>query len=727
MENKSNYFLRSSKKINNTIDDNDDDDDEYILSQSSSDSDEEEEESLEEEEEEEESLGEEEEESLGEEEEESLGEEEESLGEEEESLGEEESPIEKRKKSKPLTAEEIENLELDKEFFGISKDQVPNTKKYFINLDKDEKKDIIEKIKDIKKDNSEDGKPQLLKILDWETTNKNKSIILGKLNTLEGIREHSEYYKLNNWVNKITKVPFGNFIPSKITNKNSVKEIKKYLEKVKEDFDNSIYGHEKTKKQLLKILAQTISNPDEGGNIFALQGPPGIGKTELIKSGIAKALGRPYSFVSLGGAKDSSYLDGHDYTYEGSNCGRIVDILIETKTMNPIIYFDELDKVSDSSYGQEIINCLMHITDTTQNSCFNDKYFRGIDFDLSKCIMIFSFNDESCISRILRDRMKIIRVKGYKLKDKISIANKFLVPKLLKSIGIENKIIIPDEVLEFIIETYTHEGGVRKFKEILEDILREINLRRLQGNTDFIKVIGDKRKREKDRIIITKELVENDFLKEKRKIDILKINSESKIGVVNGLWANDEGIGGLIPIECSWIPSNEYLKLELTGMQGEVMKESMSVARTISWRIIPEEIKKRLNKKWKGCSENGIHIHCPDGATPKDGPSAGGAITVCLISLLIDKKVNNKIAMTGEINLKGQITAIGGLEEKIFGAIKAGAELVLCPEENKKDLEEIIEKYPNIINDNFKVEIVNNIWQILEKVLIDNNCIFNNF
>ena len=627
---------------------------------------------------------------------------------------------EDEKEKRELTPDEIENLTLDREFFQICKDDAPNVKKYFIHLEKNEKIDIIDKIKNIKNDDLliNKSKPLMMNIIDSETSNKNKSIIINKLTTLENLREHSEYFKLSTWIKKVMKVPFGKYTKSKITKENNLNEISSYLLDVKKDFDNAIYGHEDVKQQLLKILAQTISNPNEGGNVFALQGPPGVGKTELIKSGIATALGRPYSFISLGGAKDSSFLDGHDYTYEGSINGRIVDLLIDTKTMNPIIYFDELDKISETSYGNEIINCLMHITDSTQNSSFNDKYFGNIDFDLSKCIMIFSFNDENSISRILRDRMKIIRVKGYKIVDKINIAKKFLIPKLLKSIGLEkDNIEIDDNILEFIIETYTEEGGVRKFKELIEDILREINLRKLQNS--YYKHTS--------KISITKDMVENDFLKDKIKIEPIKINNEPRVGVVNGLWANTDGIGGLIPIECCWIPSNDKLKLELTGMQGDVMKESMLVARTVAWKILPDNIKKTLEAKWLKRNDYGIHIHCPDGSTPKDGPSAGGAITVCLISLLTGKPINNKIAMTGEINLKGQITAIGGLEEKLFGAIKAGVEVVLCPAENKKDLDEIREKYPLLINNKIKIEMINNIWEILDKVLLGKTEKFNTF
>ena len=631
--------------------------------------------------------------------------------------GSQNSPIKENPNYQKYTIDEKKlDIELNKEFDELYKfdSTINNTNKYFITLDLDKKKNIIEKLKEIKKDDVIDSKkPNFLKVLDCNLSSHNKSIILSKINQYENLKGNSEHYKLKTWINNVMKIPFGEYVKPSVTKDSSLTDIKKYLKDVREQLDMNIYGHETTKEQLVKILAQTITNPEEGGNVFALQGPPGVGKTALINDGIAKALNRPYTFISLGGATDSSFLEGHDYTYEGSSNGRIVDILMQSKCMNPIIYFDELDKVSETAKGEEIINILMHLTDSTQNSHFNDKYFGNINFDLSKAIMIFSFNDESKVSRILRDRMKIIKVKGYKLDDKVHITRDYVLPKLIKSIGLSDiRVSFYNEIIEFIIDNYTNEGGVRKLKEVLSDILLEINLRKLEGT----KINGNIIKNE---VNITKNILENDILRKKRKIEHILINDISKIGVVNGLWANDYGIGGLIPIECCWIPAAEKLDLELTGMQGQVMKESMSVARTVSWRILPDYIKSRITERWKNSFDYGIHIHCPDGSTPKDGPSAGGAITTCLISLLTNIPVNNKIAMTGEINLKGKITAIGGLEEKLFGAKRAGVELVLCPKENEKDLKEIMSKFPNLLNKNFNIELIENIWQVLDKVFTE--------
>jgi len=596
---------------------------------------------------------------------------------------------------------------------------------YFNKQTNEEQIKIIETLKQIRK-KDETIVPNIIKIINCDTTIKNKDVILSKLNDLDKlVPGASEYYKLRNWTNKIMKIPFGKYIHSPVDSNSSYEEISRYLNKIKTDFDIDIYGHNETKDQIIKIIAQTISNPNEGGNVFALVGPPGVGKTEIIHNGIAKALGRPYSFISLGGATDSSYLIGHNYTYEASMHGKVVDVLIQTNCMNPIIYFDELDKVSETPKGEEIINILMHLTDATQNSHFSDRYFSGIDFDLSKAIIIFSFNDAQKVSRILKDRMKLIKVDSYKTDDKVEIAQKHLIPKLFISIGVQN-IIFSEDIIRFIIDTYTNEGGVRKLKEILNDILLEINLRNLTGR-------GLNK-----HIEITKDILENDILKSKHKISYISISKYPRVGVVNGLWANSFGVGGLIPIEGSWIPSEKKLNLELTGMQGKVMKESMTVAKSVSLKILPDEVKDNLfNRK----NFTGIHIHCPDGATPKDGPSAGGAITTCLVSLLTGLKVRNDVAMTGEINLKGQITAIGGLEEKIFGAKKAGARVVICPFDNVKDLNEIMRKYskhndlfeicdtkiyPNVDrSDKIYIITVENIIEILNIALINDEIQFN--
>lgn len=231
------------------------------------------------------------------------------------------------------------------------------------------------------------------------------------------------------------------------------------------------------------MLGQWISNPGSLGSAIAIKGPPGTGKTTLVKDGISKILGREFAFIALGGAGDSSFLEGHSYAYEGSSWGKIVQIIIDSKCMNPVIYFDELDKVSDTPRGQEIIGILTHLTDTTQNSQFHDKYFSELDFDLSKCLFIFSYNDESLVNPILKDRMYRIHTKGYDTKEKIVIARDHLLPKIREQVNFkENEIIIPDDTIQYIISNQSltkGEDGVRNLKRCLEIIHTKLNLFRL--------------------------------------------------------------------------------------------------------------------------------------------------------------------------------------------------------------------------------------------------------
>jgi ATP-dependent Lon protease len=233
--------------------------------------------------------------------------------------------------------------------------------------------------------------------------------------------------------------------------------------------------------QIMQMLGQFITNPKAIGSAIAIHGPPGTGKTSLVKEGISKILNRPFAFIALGGATDSSFLEGHGYTYEGSTWGKIVQILIDSKCMNPVIYFDELDKISETPKGEEIAGILTHLTDTTQNSQFHDKYFSEIDFDLSKCLFIFSYNDETKINPILKDRMYRIQTKGYNQKQKTTISNNYLLPKIREQVKFTNEdIIIPDITIHHIIENYCNkEDGVRNLKRCLEIIYTKLNLYRL--------------------------------------------------------------------------------------------------------------------------------------------------------------------------------------------------------------------------------------------------------
>ena len=253
------------------------------------------------------------------------------------------------------------------------------------------------------------------------------------------------------------------------------------MEDAQNKLDEAIYGMEDAKIQIMQMIGQWMTNPQSIGSSIALKGPMGTGKTTLIKEGVSKILGRDFAFIPLGGATDSSFLEGHSYTYEGSTYGKIVDILIQTKSANPIIYFDELDKVSDTAKGEEIIGILTHLTDISQNTQFHDKYFSEIEFDLSKCLFIFSYNDESRINPILRDRMYVIETKGYDSSEKKIISNNYLIPTVEKLLNFEkDNIKFEEGVIEYIIEKFTkEEKGVRNLKRCIEIVFTKINLYRL--------------------------------------------------------------------------------------------------------------------------------------------------------------------------------------------------------------------------------------------------------
>ena len=308
---------------------------------------------------------------------------------------------------------------------------------------------------------------------------KSKSIAISNIDKLEEMDVSSdEYYKMNKWINGLIKIPFGKTINLPVDNTNTIQEKRDFIVNTKKTLDEAIYGHNEAKNHILQVIGKWIKNPKSQGNVLAIQGPMGNGKTTLVKQGISKAIDRPFAFIALGGASDSAFFDGHSYTYIGSHWGRVVDILIESKCMNPVIYFDELDKVSETYKGDEIIHLLTHLTDPSQNNVFQDNYFPGIELDLSKALFIFSFNEEEKVNRILKDRMYVINTKGFKTDDKLSITRDYLLPELLDTFVFEKEeLIFPDDTVKMIIEKYTmNEQGVRNLKRCLETIISKINI-----------------------------------------------------------------------------------------------------------------------------------------------------------------------------------------------------------------------------------------------------------
>jgi len=385
----------------------------------------------------------------------------------------------KVKKEKKMKKQKAKNVRI---FRKIIKDKnTMNDYKFFENMEMDNQKKIIKELKEINK-LTRIEKPYRMTLLESDIPTLFKGAAMKKINSLKYMEPGSgEFYKIKNWVDTFMRIPFGKFESLPFSIEDGVDKCHEFMENAQKTLDEAVYGLNDAKMQIMQMLGQLLTNPKAIGTAIAIHGPPGTGKTSLVKEGISKILNRPFAFIALGGATDSSFLEGHSYTYEGSTWGKIVQILIDSKCMNPVIYFDELDKISDTPRGEEIAGILTHLTDTSQNSQFHDKYFAEINFDLSKCLFIFSYNDESKVNPILKDRMYRIQTKGYNQKQKTQIANNYLLPKIREQVRFNNdEIIIPDEVIQYLVDTHCNkEDGVRNLKRCLEIIHTKLNLYRL--------------------------------------------------------------------------------------------------------------------------------------------------------------------------------------------------------------------------------------------------------
>jgi len=364
-----------------------------------------------------------------------------------------------------------EKEEVDTKYIKYSKVE----KEYFNSLDKSCQKRIKKFEKSIRNLKSS-KKPLRFKILEIETISReSKYRIIEKLEHFKKLdNSDNEYFKLSNWISWLDKIPFNSFTNIDIINNTT--DVSNFLKNAKETMDKAVYGHTEAKDQIIINMAKMITNNKSKGACIAIQGPMGNGKTTLVKEGICKALGRPFAFVALGGMQDSNFMIGHDYTYEGSKPGRIIEILAESACMNPVIYFDELDKISETSHGDEISNMLCHLTDFSQNTEFQDKYLSGVTIDLSRVIFIFSYNDESKINPILLDRMYKIKTKGFNTNDKLKIAKNYLIPNILKEYKLKD-IIFTDDCIQELCRNYTeNEEGVRNLRRHIETIISKINV-----------------------------------------------------------------------------------------------------------------------------------------------------------------------------------------------------------------------------------------------------------
>ena len=355
-----------------------------------------------------------------------------------------------------------------------------NEKMYFDSLTTKGKNNVITLEEKLSLNKKNHTIPMRFKILELDINERTKQSIIFKLESINRMSSSSgEYHKINNWLNILNEIPFNKYFNIPIKNTDGNDKICLFLNSIRDRMNNKIYGHKDAKEQIIRVLAQLISFPKAYGYIIGLQGSAGIGKTKLIKEGICDALNYPNAFISLSGTDDSSFLKGHSYTYEGATYGKICESLIKTGIMNPLLLFDELDKVSNTYKGQEIINNLIHITDPVQNDKFNDRYFEEIDLDISRSMIIFTFNDISLINPILKDRMIVINVKGYNNQEKIVLAKDYLIPEILMQFNLKKgDIIFSDEVLIHIIENIEGEEGVRNLKRAINNTISWINMMR---------------------------------------------------------------------------------------------------------------------------------------------------------------------------------------------------------------------------------------------------------
>jgi ATP-dependent Lon protease len=392
-----------------------------------------------------------------------------------------------RKEARFLKKEELKNkkkkIENTKKLKTLLRERdVMNDLQYFNEkMTVAEQESALKQIEEIKKHN-DITKPYRLTLLDASIPSQYKAIAYRKISSLRNMEPGGgDYYKMKNWVDTFMQIPFGQYKNLPITIEDGVEKCHAFMDNAKQILDHAVYGLNDAKLQIMQMVGQWIVNPSAIGTAIAIKGPMGTGKTTLVKEGISKILGRDFVFIALGGATDSSFLEGHSYTYEGSSWGKIVDLLIKCKSMNPVIYFDELDKISDTPKGEEIAGILTHLTDTAQNNQFHDRYFSEIEFDLSRCLFIFSYNDESKVNKILLDRMYRIQTQGYNQAQKTTISNKYLLPKICEQVKFQTEdITISEETLHYIITNYTDkEDGVRTLKRCLEIIYTKLNLYRL--------------------------------------------------------------------------------------------------------------------------------------------------------------------------------------------------------------------------------------------------------
>ena len=556
-----------------------------------------------------------------------------------------------------LLDKEISVISVEKKIRGRVKNQMEKTQReYYLN----------EQLKAIQKELGEidEGKDEIAGL--------NKSILKAKMPKLVQEKCMAELKKLKsmspmsaeatvvrNYLDWMIELPWNN--KSKVNND---------LNNAQKILDEDHFGLEKVKERIIEFLAVQKRIQKVKGPILCLVGPPGVGKTSLGKS-IAKATGRKFIRISLGGIRDEAEIRGHRRTYIGSLPGKIIQMMKKAGTKNPLFLLDEIDKVGND-YRGDPSSALLEALDPEQNTTFNDHYLE-VDYDLSDVMFVTTANTLNILPPLL-DRMEVIRIPGYTEDEKINIANKYLLPKQIKENGVkENELDLKEGTIKEIIRSYTRESGVRNLEREISKITRKV-VKKIVNN-------------EQSKVDVSAENI-NDFLGIK-KFKYGEVEQENKVGVVTGLAWTEFG-GEILKIETVHMPGKG--RMQITGKLGDVMQESVKAAKSfvrsksLEYGIIPPIFEKK-----------DFHIHVPEGATPKDGPSAGIAMVTSIVSSITGIPVNREIAMTGEVTITGQVLAIGGLKEKLLAAHRAGIKHVLIPNDNEKDLVDIPEKVKNDI------------------------------
>ena len=570
---------------------------------------------------------------------------------------------------------ELSVLQVEKKIRRRVKNQMEKTQKeYYLN---EQMKAIQKELEDGEGGASEDIAELTEKINKTKLSKEAKEKALNELKKLKQMSPMSaEATVVRNYLDWLLDIPWG-----------KKKRIKKDINKSQEILDKDHYGLEKVKDRITEYLAVQNRSSKVKGPILCLVGPPGVGKTSLGKS-IASATGREFIRMSLGGVRDEAEIRGHRRTYIGSMPGRIIQALKKVKTSNPIFLLDEIDKLGQDFRGDPA-SALLEVLDPEQNNAFNDHYLE-VDYDLSQVMFVTTANTMNIPGPLL-DRMEIIRIAGYTEEEKLEIAKRHLIEKVKENNALTDKEFkISDDVIRSVIQNYTREAGVRNLERELNSLGRKAVKEISQNKSDSLNVSSDNI---------------SDYLGVK-KFRYGKKENDDLIGVVTGLAWTQVG-GDILNVEAVMVPGQG--KIRTTGKLGDVMKESIDAAssfvrsRAVNYGIEPPVFQRK-----------DIHVHVPEGATPKDGPSAGVAMIIAIISVMAGIPVKNDVAMTGEMSLRGRVLPIGGLKEKLLAALRSGIKTVLVPSENDRELSEV----PDNIKDKLDIKLVSTIDEALELALV---------